>query len=103
MSNLWLFSFAIAKAAWMTGIGPAAICFVILARCPFPFCVLRDFHGDDHDVRVPIERFTPFREQLELFTSFSGERQLANAADFNSSELTIRATSRSRKKMWRMA
>lgn len=37
------------------------------SRCPFPFCVLREFHEDDHDVRVPIERFTPFREQAEMF------------------------------------
>ena len=76
LSNLYLFAFAIAKAGALTGLFPAAIFAAIFVRCPFPFCVLREFHADDHDVEVPIERFTPFREQAELFKS-SGAGQLA--------------------------
>jgi len=67
LANLWLFACVIAKASILTGLGPAALLLAIAARCPFPFCVLREFPKDDHDVRVPIERFEPFRVQGELF------------------------------------
>jgi len=79
LSNLYLFAFAIAKVGALTGLFPAAFFAAIFVRCPFPFCVLREFHADDHDVEVPIERFTPFREQAELFTQVSGLGQLAKA------------------------
>lgn len=96
LSNLYLFAFAIGKTAINCGFLPGVLLLAI-ARCPFPFCVLRDFHGDDHDVRVPIERFTPFREQAELFKS-SGDGQLAHHFEFDSSEeVRFGATSPSRK------
>jgi hypothetical protein len=91
--NLSLFISAIAKVLLMTGLLPGAILAAIFERCPFPFCVLRDSHDDDHDVRVPIERFTPFREQAELF-KVSAAGQLAIR---EKGPATLMATSLSRK------
>jgi len=76
LANVWLFALVIAKTSLLTGIGPGLVLLAIFVRCPFPFCVLREFHNDDHDVRVPIERYVPFREQIELF-KVSGGGQLA--------------------------
>jgi hypothetical protein len=95
-SNLYLFALAIGKTALMTGIGPGAILCAAFARCPFPFCVLRDSHGDDHDVRVPIEQFTPYREQIELFKSFRG-RAVSPSIELIPVKGFDRATSPSRK------
>lgn len=76
--NLSLFAFALGKCALLTGFAPGLVAWAIFVRCPFPFCVLRELHEDDHDVRVPIERFTPFREQAELFNQVSVAGQLAS-------------------------
>jgi hypothetical protein len=100
--NLWLFAAAIAKMLLMTGLGPAILLGAIFVRCPFPFCVSPELHEDDHDVRVPIERFTPFREQAELFKS-SGGGQLALSGKVSSSATVSSATSPLRKKMRRHA
>jgi hypothetical protein len=68
-------------------------------RCPFPFCVLSDRHEEDHDVRVPIEQFTPFREQAELFKVRAGQLAIREKGP-----ATLMATSPARKvKTWRTA
>lgn len=92
--NLYLFAFKIAKVALLTGFAPGLIVLTLFVRCPFPFCVLRELHEEDHDVQVPIERFTPFREQSELFNQVSGDGQLATLSD---SRPNSWATSPSRK------
>src|SRR5580704_11328441 len=84
------------------GLGPGMLLGAIFVRCPFPFCVSPELHEDDHDVRVPIERFTPFREQAELFKS-SGGGQLALSGKVSSSATVSWATSPLRKKMRRHA
>jgi hypothetical protein len=96
LSNLSLFAHCIARVALLTGLGPAAILCAILARCPFPFCVLRDWHDEGHDVRVLIERFIPYREQAELFKS-SGGGQLAQTRIVIPASRSSRATSPPRK------
>jgi hypothetical protein len=92
LSNFSLFAHCIAKVALNTGIGPAVV-IAVFVRCAFPFCVLRDFHDDDHDVRIPIERYdSAAAQQLRLLES-SGERQLAEIIPASLQS----ATSRSRK------
>jgi hypothetical protein len=68
ISNLSLFSFAILKTLLGT-VGPGLILAGIFEKCPFPFCISRDLHQDDHDIELPpIERFEA-KEQLGLFNT----------------------------------
>lgn len=86
ISNFSLLFLAIAKAALLTGFGPGVI-ILGFVRCAFPFCVLRDCHDDDHDVRVPIERFEAF-EQLGLFKSSGGGELVRQENRFHRSGAT---------------
>jgi hypothetical protein len=92
-SNLSLFSFAILKTLLGT-VGPGLILAGIFEKCPFPFCVRREFHREGHAVRIPVERFEA-KEQPGLFKA-SGGRQLAHIGVIDSSE-SNRATSLPRK------
>lgn len=57
--NLSLFAQAIAKVALMTG-GVPGLLIIAFVRCPFPWCILKDFHdGDDHELQIPVEYFDP--------------------------------------------
>ena len=96
LSNLSLFAHCVAATLVKTGIGPG-IAILVFVRCAFPYCVRRDFHDDDHDVRIPIEHYdSAAAQQIRLFKS-SGGSQLANTTDFNSSKVEIRATRLPRK------
>jgi hypothetical protein len=68
ISNLSLFSFAILKTLLGT-VGPGLILAGIFEKCPFPFCVRREFHREGHAVRIPVERLEP-----EQFSQVPGER-----------------------------
>jgi hypothetical protein len=93
-ANLHLLAMVIARTLLGT-VGPGLILAGIFEKCPFPFCVSRDLHQDDHDIELPpIERFEA-KEQLGLFKA-SGGRQLAHIGVIDSSE-SNRATSLPRK------
>jgi hypothetical protein len=69
VSDPSLFFLALGKTLLMTGVGPGIILMCAVARCPYPFCVKKEFHEDGHDVRVPIEQFEP-----DDFSTFRGSR-----------------------------